>query len=165
MSCPIPSATPQRSLSAIIAARKTRTSRTDTGTKQVGGHAAATTAPLPASAKIPNSHRQKPAHRGFVPPRLSYAFGARNSSGFQSVRFRVTTATSGSSSFGTVWPIAELQLWLTGSLEADSCVHSVYSQGRRSDGPAAVLDRSPAVPHRASSPGCIGDQGSCGRTE
>ena len=46
--------------------------------------------PLPASATKQIPHRPS-ARRGFVHPGLSYAFGARNSSGFATVRLRVDT--------------------------------------------------------------------------
>jgi hypothetical protein len=49
---------------------------------------AAAAEPLPASGKNPIPHRPLPVRRGFVHPRLSYAFGARNSSGFETVWFQ-----------------------------------------------------------------------------
>jgi hypothetical protein len=73
--------TPQRSPLASTEAHTPSKPRTATATKRVGGHVAVITPPRPASAKIPNPHRPRPARRGFVPPRLSYAFGARNSQG------------------------------------------------------------------------------------
>ena len=79
MSRPIPSATHQGSPSAMIVVHRTGEPPAATGADQVGRPAADVTAPHPASAKIRNPHRPTPARRGFVPPRLSYTFGARNS--------------------------------------------------------------------------------------
>jgi hypothetical protein len=91
MSRPLSSAALQRSSSAIIAARRTDIPCTATATKRVGQHPAATAPPVPASTTNSNPHRPKPAYRGFVPPRLSYAFGARNSSGERAVRSQAYT--------------------------------------------------------------------------
>ena len=68
--------------------------RTGSATKCAHGQVAAITAPSPASAKIPNPHRPTPARRGFVPPRLSYAFGARNAQGKANVTFGTTGGRS-----------------------------------------------------------------------
>jgi hypothetical protein len=81
MSCPFSSAALQRAPAATVTALTPGTLRIDRTTKHVHRQAAAITAPSPASAKIPNLHRPRPAHRAFVPPRLSYACGARNSQG------------------------------------------------------------------------------------
>jgi len=87
MSRLISQAPPQCLPLAPLAAHRSSTPRTGSATKCAHGQTAAITAPSPASAKTPNPHRPTPARRGFVPPRLSYAFGARNSQGSQSVSF------------------------------------------------------------------------------
>src|SRR4051794_27313652 len=60
--------------------------------------------PRPYSAATPprNLHSAVHAVRGFVPPRLSYAFGARNSSGLLPVRFRGGTLNERTLAFGAL---------------------------------------------------------------
>jgi hypothetical protein len=71
--------------STIIPARETAAPCTNIATRPPARHATATLEPFPASAKNRIPHRPVPARRGFVHPRLSYASGARNSSGFRTV--------------------------------------------------------------------------------
>ena len=91
MSRLISQASPQCSPLVSLAAHRTSTPRTGSATKRAHGQAAAITAPSPASAKIPNPHRPTPARCGFVPPRLSHAFGARNSQGHLPGCFQAAT--------------------------------------------------------------------------
>jgi hypothetical protein len=86
-------------------------------TKLSARHAAASAERFPASAKNQIPHRPVPARRGFVHPRLSYAFGARNSSGLLPVCFRAGNADTGHSPQGRDWPKGDGPLWEIGAQE------------------------------------------------